>query len=79
MKAAQAGTHGEKFMPPASNVISVDIDQQTGLLATPACPKVISESFVAGTEPREYCTLHSGYDSAMPPYGQPQPAPSPYR
>jgi penicillin-binding protein 1B len=77
MKAAQAGTHGEKFQPPPSNVIFVDIDKQTGLLATPNCPQVISESFVAGTEPREYCSIH-GYQTAMP-YPAPMPSPSPWR
>jgi membrane carboxypeptidase/penicillin-binding protein len=77
MKAAQAGTHGEKFQPPPSNVVFVDIDKQTGLLATPNCPQVISEAFVAGTEPREYCSFHTGYESTSPPY--PQPSPSPWR
>ncbi len=77
MKAAQAGTHGEKFQPPPSNVVFVDIDKQTGLLATPNCPQVISEAFVAGTEPREYCSFHSGYQSTIAPY--PQPSPSPWR
>jgi penicillin-binding protein 1B len=75
MKAAQAGTHGEKFQPPPSNVIFVNIDKQSGLLATPSCPQVISEAFVAGTEPREYCSLH-GYQSTMP---YPMPSPSPWR
>ena len=77
MKAAQAGTHGEKFQPPPSNIIFMDIDKQTGLLATPSCPQVISESFVAGTEPREYCSIH-GYQSAMPAYPAPAPSPSPW-
>jgi len=77
MKGAQAGAKGQKFTPPTSNVVFVDIDQQTGLLATPGCPKVISESFVAGTEPHEYCTFHGGYGYNAPPY--PQPSPSPWR
>jgi membrane carboxypeptidase/penicillin-binding protein len=76
MKGAQAGTHGEKFVAPPT-VVFVDIDKQTGLLATPACPQVISESFVAGTEPREYCTAHSGYGDV--PSSYPQPSPSPWR
>jgi penicillin-binding protein 1B len=76
MKGAQAGTHGEKFDPPASNVIFVDVDRQTGLLATPACPDVISEAFVAGTEPREYCAIHSHYGDLRPPNDQASPAPA---
>jgi penicillin-binding protein 1B len=76
MKGAQAGARGEKFVAPPT-VVFVDVDKQTGLLATPSCPQVISESFVAGTEPREYCTAHSAYQGVVP--GYPQPMPSPLR
>ena len=76
MKGAQAGARGEKFVAPPT-VIFVDIDKQTGMLATPDCPQVISESFVAGTEPREYCSWHSGDRDVAPAY--PAPAPSPWR
>jgi penicillin-binding protein 1B len=58
MKAAVAGTKQRSFEVPPENVIFVDIDKATGLLATPGCPKVISESFIAGTEPLERCPLH---------------------
>ena len=74
MKGAQAGARGEKFVAPPT-VVFVDIDKQTGLLATPGCPQVISESFVAGTEPREYCSWHSGYRDVAPAYPQVQPSP----
>jgi penicillin-binding protein 1B len=74
MKGAQAGARGEKFVPPPT-VVFVNIDKQTGLLATPNCPQVIPESFVAGTEPREYCSWHSGYRDVPPPYPQPQASP----
>jgi membrane carboxypeptidase/penicillin-binding protein len=36
----------------------MDIDADTGKLATPACPKTFNEAFVSGTEPREACDLH---------------------
>jgi membrane carboxypeptidase/penicillin-binding protein len=39
-------------------IVFVDIDAQNGKLATPNCPKVIPESFIAGTEPKEFCELH---------------------
>jgi len=58
MKAAVAGTKQRRFDVPPENVIFVDIDKETGLLATPGCPKVISEAFIAGTEPLERCPLH---------------------
>ena len=31
-------------------MIFVEIDKDTGLLATPECPNVISEAFIAGTD-----------------------------
>ena len=77
MKGAQAGTKGQRFVPPP-NIVTFDIDRQTGLLATPGCPVVISESFVTGTEPQEYCSWHSGA-GADPNAANPQPAPSPFR
>lgn len=43
------------------NVVSLDIDPQTGLLATPACPEVRSEFFVDGTAPTETCYIHSSW------------------
>src|SRR5882672_2327951 len=57
MKAALAGRSSVPFTVP-DGIVFVDIDAQTGKLATPNCPKVISESFIAGTEPREVCELH---------------------
>jgi penicillin-binding protein 1B len=41
-------------------VVTVQIDAETGELATPNCPKVRSEVFVEGTQPIAACHLHSG-------------------
>ena len=41
-------------------VVTADVDSETGLLATPGCPKVHSEVFIAGTQPVEACKLHGG-------------------
>jgi penicillin-binding protein 1A len=38
-----------------SNIVTIAIDRHTGLRATPDCTDVILESFVAGTEPKQYC------------------------
>jgi penicillin-binding protein 1B len=57
MKNALAGRASVPFDVPES-IIFVDIDAQTGKLATPNCPNVISESFIAGTEPTQACELH---------------------
>jgi len=58
MKEALAGTKTRPFEAPGENIVFVEIDKDTGLLATPACPKTMSESFIAGTEPREPCHAH---------------------
>jgi penicillin-binding protein 1B len=58
MKNALAGTMPSPFSVPAAGVVFIEIDKDTGLLATPSCPRVISEAFIAGTEPIERCTEH---------------------
>jgi penicillin-binding protein 1B len=58
MKGALAGRKTQKFLPPMEGIVFVDIDKDTGLLAGPYCPHVISESFIAGTEPQERCSAH---------------------
>jgi penicillin-binding protein 1B len=57
MNRALAGHSGEQFDVP-EGVVFVDIDKETGKLATPACPKVYRESFIPGTEPTEPCPIH---------------------
>jgi penicillin-binding protein 1B len=57
MKSALAGHADAAFAAP-DGVTAVEIDGDTGKLATPACPRTITESFLAGTEPTEYCELH---------------------
>jgi len=47
------------FEPPPG-VVSVQIDPESGQLATAACPKVRTEYFVEGTQPVEMCHLHGG-------------------
>lgn len=58
MKGALAGVKTRPFDVPAEGIVFIDIDKDTGLLATPSCPKVISEAFIPGTEPQERCTAH---------------------
>lgn len=52
------------FAPP-SGIVTADIDADTGELATPDCPHVRSEVFLAGSEPTEYCRMHS-HGRALP-------------
>jgi penicillin-binding protein 1B len=57
MKAALAGRPNVPFDVP-SGVSFADIDSDTGKLALPGCPRTTTESFLAGTEPTDFCELH---------------------
>jgi membrane carboxypeptidase/penicillin-binding protein len=57
MKRALAGHENLEFDVP-NGISFVDIDTDNGKLATPGCPKVIREAFLAGTEPVVACDVH---------------------
>jgi membrane carboxypeptidase/penicillin-binding protein len=57
MSRALAGHASVSFEVPPG-IVFVDIDKDTGKVATPACPKVFREAFLAGTEPTEICHEH---------------------
>jgi penicillin-binding protein 1B len=57
MKNALAGRTSSTFEPPPG-VSFVEIDRDTGKVATPTCPRVTNEAFLAGTEPLSICELH---------------------
>jgi penicillin-binding protein 1B len=57
MIRALAGRESPSFETP-DGITFVDIDRDTGMLAGPTCPRVFSEAFIQGTEPREPCRLH---------------------
>jgi penicillin-binding protein 1B len=62
MKRAHAHReyHNVHSFSAPDGVVTADIDADTGLLATPNCPRTRSEVFIAGTQPIETCTLHGG-------------------
>jgi len=66
MKGALAGTKPKAFPVPPDDVIFLNIDPDTGRLATASCPKTFSEAFIAGTEPQEYCHAHDAAAAAAP-------------
>jgi penicillin-binding protein 1B len=47
------------FEPP-DGIVTAEIDADTGELASPSCPRVRSEVFLAGTQPVDVCRLHGG-------------------
>jgi penicillin-binding protein 1A len=50
---------GPTYTPASSpKLVTVTVCAESGLLATKWCPETISETFVAGTQPKKYCTIH---------------------
>ncbi|MFN8007877.1 MAG: PBP1A family penicillin-binding protein [Terriglobia bacterium] len=44
------------FLPPEEGITSVEIDEETGLLAIPECQHTIHENYITGSEPKEHCS-----------------------
>jgi penicillin-binding protein 1B len=76
--------NAQEFDPPAGMIQEV-IDPETGQLATPSCPKTVTQYFVSGSEPTQFCELHGGAEAAQSSpgswlshlFGRPNPAPPP--
>jgi penicillin-binding protein 1B len=58
MKGALAGTKTRSFAVPEEHVVFVDVDRDSGQLPGPATTRVLSEAFIAGTEPHEEGSSH---------------------
>src|SRR5262249_10019329 len=69
--------------PRPDGLAALDIDRTTGYKATPFCPKDFHyiESFIPGTEPTQFCPVHSpfnlGGNAANPMGGAPPPPVAP--
>ncbi len=57
MMKALAG-HPNVGFPAPGGVSFVEVDRDTGKIATPTCPRVTNEAFLSGTEPLASCELH---------------------
>lgn len=57
MEAALKGRPVREFSRPAG-LVEVEICPLSGLLPGPDCPHRVTELFIAGSEPRETCTMH---------------------
>jgi penicillin-binding protein 1B len=57
MKEVLAGKPSQPF-PPPPGVVQATVDPTTGEIAHPGCSRQVTEVFIAGTEPKIYCTLH---------------------
>src|SRR5208283_3598867 len=51
---------GAKPFQAPDGIVSIDIDPETGMPATPACPVRQQEVYIAGTQPVGACPLHGG-------------------
>lgn len=47
--------HNTTNFEPPDGVVEQEIDPDTGMLAAPACPKMVPEYFLSGTQPTQYC------------------------
>ncbi len=59
-------------------VVSAQVDPESGQLATSACPKAITDYYLVGTQPAQFCALHqggsteiAGWDAPTVPAGSP--------
>ena len=52
----------EKF-PVPSDIVTAEIDPDTGYLAAADCPRRMTEVFIEGTAPAQTCPLHGGADA----------------
>ena len=55
----------QPFDPPPG-VMAESIDPRSGELATPSCPERVTEYFVSGSEPTQFCGLHGGHLAQAP-------------
>lgn len=58
IKGVPSNLLDEKFPAPA-DIVTAQIDPETGMLVTPYCPQTMTEVFLAGTEPHLACTVHA--------------------
>ncbi len=57
-------------------IVTAEIDSDTGELASPACPHVRSEVFIAGSQPVTICHLHGNGKTVISSWDPVQAAPS---
>jgi penicillin-binding protein 1B len=56
------------------DVTELEIDPQSGQLATPYCPETRAEVFVEGTQPESVCSFHAGSGEPSPYFDGDDPA-----
>jgi penicillin-binding protein 1A len=54
------GVYGSEDFEPPDGIVSVTTCEKSGMLANSGCPHPVADAYLAGTEPTQHCTLHSG-------------------
>jgi penicillin-binding protein 1A len=58
MREIHQGLPFKDFIKPATGTVDVKVCADSGLLATDACPRTVTLTFLSGTEPKTYCNIH---------------------
>lgn len=59
MKAIQPPSGDAAFERPPE-IVTAEVDPESGMLANDRCPSPVHELFLSGTQPKEECDLHGG-------------------
>ncbi|HZK12706.1 MAG TPA: hypothetical protein VFD10_10270 [Atribacterota bacterium] len=60
MKNALENNEKKDFLQP-DKITKISVCKESGLLPTDSCPEVLTVTFVKGSEPISYCTVHQKY------------------
>lgn len=58
MKAIHQGLEPKEFTRPDTGLLEVKVCTESGLIPTQYCPESKDEIFIAGTEPKQFCSIH---------------------
>jgi len=59
------GARGDPKFETSADILSAAVCEDSGLLATKKCTRVITESFIRGTVPTKFCDMHEAPDWAL--------------
>lgn len=58
MKSIHRGLEAKEFTRPSSGLVEMKVCSESGFIPTQQCPDTTEEIFIAGTEPKQFCTIH---------------------
>ncbi|GAG62815.1 unnamed protein product [marine sediment metagenome] len=60
MKNSLKNNEKKDFFQP-DKITKISVCKESGLLPTDSCPVILTVTFIKGTEPKSYCTIHQKY------------------